>query len=52
MSRVRHMNSESDRGMPSVLGDLLEPGRPAIGEHEVRLGNPQLLLFRLRFHRL
>ena len=35
---------------PSVLGDLLEPGRPAVGEHEVRLGDPQFLLFRLRFH--
>ena len=37
---------------PTVLGDLLEPGRPAVGEHEVRFCNPQFLLFLLRFHRL
>ena len=40
--------TEGDRA--SVLGDLFDPGRPAVGEHEVRLGDPQLLLFLLRFH--
>ena len=39
---------EGDR--PAVLGNLLEPGSPAVGEHEVRLGDPQFLLFLLRFH--
>ena len=32
---------EGDR--PTVLGDLFGPGRPAVGEHEVRLGDPQFL---------
>ena len=36
---------------PAVLGNLLEPGSPAVGEHIVRLGDPQFLLFLLRFHR-
>ena len=27
----------------SVLGALFEPGSPAVGEHEVRLGDPQFL---------
>ena len=39
---------ESDR--TAVLGDFFKPGSPAVGEHEVRLGNPQLLLFLLRVH--
>ena len=33
---------EGDR--PAVLGDLFEPGSPSVGEHEVRLGNPQFFL--------
>ena len=41
---------EGDR--PAMLGNLLEPGRPAVVEHEVRLGDPQFLLFLLRFHHL
>jgi|GEM_PF-6497837 len=39
---------EGDR--PTVLGDLFEPGSPAVGEHEVRLGDPQLLRFLPLFH--
>ena len=35
---------------PTVLGDLFEPGSPAVGEHEVRLGDPQLLRFLPLFH--
>ena len=35
----------------SVLGNLLQPGSPAVGEHEVSLGNPQFLEFLPRFHR-
>ena len=33
-----------------MLGNLFEPCRPAVGEHKVRLGDPQFLLFLLRFH--
>ena len=33
-----------------MLGNLFEPCRPALGEHIVRLRDPQLLLFSLRFH--
>ena len=36
---------------PTVLGNLFEPCGPAVGEHEVRLGDPQFLLLSLRFHR-
>ena len=36
---------------PAVLGYLFEPGSPAVSEHEVRLGDPQLLEFLPRFHR-
>ena len=39
----------SEGHRPAMLGDLLKPGSPAVGEHEVRFGNPQLLLFLLRF---
>ena len=39
---------EGDR--PTVLGDLFEPGSPAVGEHEVCLGDPQLLRFLPLFH--
>ena len=35
---------------PSMLGNLFEPCRPALGEQKVRLRNPQLLHFLLRFH--
>ena len=28
---------------PTVLGNLFEPCGPAVGEHEVRLGDPQFL---------
>ena len=44
------MDGLPERDWPAVLGDLFEPGSPAVGEHEVRLGDPQFLLFRLRFH--
>ena len=30
---------------PAVLGNLFQPGRPAVGEHEVRLRNPQFFPF-------
>ena len=29
---------EGDR--PAMLGNLFEPGSPAVGKHEVRLSNP------------
>ena len=45
------MDGLPERHGPAVLGNLLEPGRPAVGEHIVRLGDPQFLLFFLRFHR-
>ena len=35
---------------PPVLGDLFEPGRPAVGKHKLRLGDPQLLRFLPLFH--
>ena len=35
----------------AVLGDFFEPRSPAVGEHEVRLRDPQFLLFLSRFHR-
>ena len=34
---------------PAVLGNLLEPGCPAVGEHEICLGDPQFLMFLLLF---
>ena len=34
----------------AVLGDFFEPSSPAVGEHEVRLRDPQLLLFLSCFH--
>ena len=40
---------EGDR--PAMPGYLFEPCGPAVGEHEVRLGDPQFLLLSLRFHR-
>ena len=33
-----------------MLGQVFGTSRPAVGEHEVRLRNPQLLHFLLRFH--
>ena len=33
-----------------MLGQVFGTSRPAVGEHKVRLRNPQFLLFLLRFH--
>ena len=33
-----------------MLGNLFEPCRPAVRKHKVCLGDPQFLLFLLRFH--
>ena len=44
------MNGLPEGDRPTVLGDLFEPGSPAVREHEVRLGDPQFLQFLPRFH--
>ena len=46
----RLLDSRSERNRLPVCGDLFEPSRPAVGEHEISLGDPQFLLFSLRFH--
>ena len=34
------MDSLPEGDRPAMLGNLLEPGSPAVGEHEVRFGDP------------
>ena len=34
------MDGLPERDRPAVLGNFFETGSPAVGEHEVRLGNP------------
>ena len=46
------MDGLPEGNWPAVFGDLFEPGSPAVGKHEVRLGDPQFLLFLPRFHRV
>ena len=47
---LRLVERRSERNRPPVPGNLFHPGCPAVGEHEVRLRDPQLLHFLLRFH--
>ncbi len=44
------MDDLPEGNRPSVLGGFLQPGSPAVGEHEVCLGDPQLLRFLPLFH--
>ena len=39
-----------ERYGPAVLGNLLEPSSPAVGQHEISLRDPQLLLSLSSFH--